>query len=119
MQKEYDNLNISSRLSNSNDSFIEIKDWLGVVGHWAEDITLRIIGGIPSNFYAKSLVYTENNIIPDDGVDKLFDYMNTADESNVTWFIIWLLKAVPLTTSHLMLPRTATEMHCSTIKRIL
>ncbi|KAJ8110055.1 hypothetical protein OPT61_g6999 [Boeremia exigua] len=91
-QQEYDSLNISARLPNSDDSVVEIKDWLGVVGHWAEDVALDIVGGIPSNFYAKSLAYTENDIIPDEGVDKLFDYIDTADKGNALWFIIWDLE---------------------------
>ncbi|KAJ4355081.1 hypothetical protein N0V95_003244 [Ascochyta clinopodiicola] len=91
-QKEYDSLNISSRLPNSDDSVVELKDWLGVVGHWAEDVALDIVGGIPSNFYAKSLAYTENDIIPGDGVDKLFAYIDKADKGNAIWFIIWDLE---------------------------
>ncbi|KAJ4986883.1 FAD binding domain-containing protein [Stagonosporopsis vannaccii] len=91
-QQEYDSLNISARLPNSDDSIIELKDWLGVVGHWAEDLALELIGGIPSNFYAKSLAYTENDIIPDDGVDKLFDYIDSTDKGDAIWFIIWDLE---------------------------
>lgn len=91
-QQEYDSLNISARLPNSDDSVIELKDWLGVVGHWAEDLALELIGGIPSNFYAKSLAYTENDIVPDDGVDKLFDYIDSAEKGDAIWFIIWDLE---------------------------
>ncbi|UPX10946.1 uncharacterized protein EKO05_0001578 [Ascochyta rabiei] len=91
-QKEYDSLNISSRLPNSDDSVVELKDWLGVVGHWAEDVALDIVGGVSSNFYAKSLAYTEDDIIPSDGVDKLFAYVDKADKGNAIWFIIWDLE---------------------------
>lgn len=91
-QEEYDRLNISSRLPNSDDSIIEMKDWLGVVGHWAEDVALNIVGGIPSNFYAKSLAYTKDDIVPDDGVDNLFDYIDNTDKGNAIWFIIWDLE---------------------------
>ncbi|KAH6614945.1 hypothetical protein C7974DRAFT_56485 [Boeremia exigua] len=91
-QQEYDSLNISARLPNSDDSVIELKDWLGVVGHWAEDVALDIVGGIPSNFYAKSLAYTDKDIISDDGVDKLFDYIDGADKGGAIWFIIWDLE---------------------------
>lgn len=91
-QKEYDSLNISKLLPKSDGSVTELKDWLGVVGHWAEDVALDIVGGIPSNFYAKSLAYTKNDIIPDEGVDKLFDYIDKADKGNAIWFIIWDLE---------------------------
>lgn len=91
-QQEYDSLNISARLPNSDNSVIELKDWLGVVGHWAEDLALEIVGGVQSNFYAKSLAYTENDIIPDDGVDQLFEYIDNADKGNAIWFVIWDLE---------------------------
>lgn len=91
-QAEYDSLNISSRLPSTKESVIELKDWLGVVGHWTEDVALQIVGGIPSNFYAKSLAYTKNDIIPDEGVDKLFNYIDTADKGGALWFIIWDLE---------------------------
>ncbi|KAJ4367624.1 hypothetical protein N0V83_007209 [Neocucurbitaria cava] len=92
-QQEFDSLNISARLpSSSQKDNIEVKDWLGVVGHWAEDVSLQIVGGIQSNFYAKSLAYTEKDIIPDDAVDKLFQYIDTADKGGALWFIIWDLE---------------------------
>lgn len=91
-QQEYDSLNISSRLPTSYDSVLELKDWLGVVGHWAEDVALDIVGGIPSHFYAKSLAYTANDIVPNDGVDKLFDFIERADKSSAIWFIVWDLE---------------------------
>ena len=36
-QAEFDALNISSRLPNADESVIVLDDWIGVVGHWAED----------------------------------------------------------------------------------
>lgn len=36
-QAEFDSLNISSRLPNADESVIVLDDWIGVVGHWAED----------------------------------------------------------------------------------
>ncbi|KAF3000281.1 hypothetical protein E8E13_008380 [Curvularia kusanoi] len=89
---EFDSLNISSRLSDPKDAVIELKDWLGVVGHWAEDAALRLGGGIPANFYAKSLPYTKNDVISDDGVDKLFDYIDKADKGGAIWAVIWDLE---------------------------
>ena len=91
-QQEFDSLNISSRLPDSSDKAIEVKDWLGAVGHWAEDVALKLVGGIPSNFYAKSLTYTDKDIIPDDGVDKLFEYIDKADKGGAIWFVIWDLE---------------------------
>ncbi|KAF1830620.1 FAD-binding domain-containing protein [Decorospora gaudefroyi] len=92
-QQEFDSLNITSRLpSGSKTDSIAVQDWLGVVGHWAEDVALEIVGGIQSNFYAKSLAYTEKDIIPDDAVDTLFTYIDKADKGGAIWFIIWDLE---------------------------
>lgn len=91
-QSEFDALNISSRLPHKDESVIVLKDWLGVVGHWAEDLALEIGGGIQSNFYAKSVAYTKDDIIPDDDVDKLFDYIDKTDKGTPLWFVIWDLE---------------------------
>jgi FAD/FMN-containing dehydrogenase len=91
-QEEYDSLNISSRLPNEKKASIELKDWLGTVGHWAEDEALKIIGGIPSNFYAKSLAYTKDDVIPDQAIDDMFEHIDKADKGNALWFIIWDLE---------------------------
>lgn len=91
-QKEFDSLNISSRLPHKDESVIVLKDWLGVVGHWAEDLALEIVGGIQSNFYSKSLAYTKDDRIPDSGVDKLFQFIDKTDKGTPLWFIIFDLE---------------------------
>ncbi|KAF2747244.1 Glucooligosaccharide oxidase [Sporormia fimetaria CBS 119925] len=91
-QSEFNALNISSRLPHKDESVVVLKDWLGVVGHWAEDVALEIGGGIQSNFYAKSLAYTEDDIIPDTAVDKMFAYVDSVDKGTLLWFVIWDLE---------------------------
>lgn len=89
---EFDSLNISSRLPNKDESVVVLKDWLGVVGHWAEDVALELAGGIQSNFYAKSLAYTKDDILPDAAVDKLFQFIDSTDKGTPVWFLIWDLE---------------------------
>lgn len=89
---EFDSLNIAGRLPDKAKSEIVLKDWLGVVGHWAEDAALEIAGGIQSNFYAKSIAYTKDDIIPDSSVDKLFEYIDKTDKGTPLWFVIWDLE---------------------------
>jgi FAD/FMN-containing dehydrogenase len=91
-ESEFKSLNISGRLPNKDESVIVLKDWLGVVSHWAEDVALEIGGGIQSNFYAKSVAYTEDDLIPDAAVDKLFDYVDKTDKGTPLWFVIWDLE---------------------------
>lgn len=85
-------LNIASRLPNKASSVIVLKDFLGVVSHWAEDVALEIGGGIQSNFYAKSIAYTEDDLIPDLAVDKLFEFVDKTDKGTPLWFVIWDLE---------------------------
>jgi hypothetical protein len=62
------------------------------------DVNLRTACGTYTDFvhqylvYAKSLAYTENDIIPDDVVDELFRYIDEADKGGALWFIIWDLE---------------------------
>jgi FAD/FMN-containing dehydrogenase len=89
---EFDSLNISSRLPNKSENVVVMDDWLGVVGHWAEDVALELVGGIQSNFYAKSAAYTADDVLPDAAVDKLFKYIDSTDKGTPIWFLIWDLE---------------------------
>ncbi|KAF1956355.1 FAD-binding domain-containing protein [Byssothecium circinans] len=89
---EFEKLNISARLPQKTESVIVLDDWLGVVSHWAEDLALEIVGGVQSNFYAKSVAYTKNDLIPDATVDTLFNYIDTVDKGTPVWFLIWDLE---------------------------
>ena len=91
-QDEFDSLNITARLPSASDSNLALKDWLGTVGHWTEDVALQVVGGIQSNFYAKSLAYTKDELISDSAVDALFTYISKTDKGGALWFIIWDLE---------------------------
>ena len=89
---EFDSLNISSRLPSKSENVIVLDDWLGVVSHWAEDVALELVGGIQSNFYAKSAAYTADDLIPDKAVDQLFEFIDKTDKGTPLWFLIWDLE---------------------------
>ncbi|CAI6243720.1 unnamed protein product [Periconia digitata] len=91
-KSEFDSLDISSRLPQKSESVIVLDDWLGVVGHWAEDTALELVGGIQSNFYAKSAAYTKDDLLSDETVDKLFKYVDEVDKGTPVWFLIWDLE---------------------------
>lgn len=88
-RQEYDSLNITGRLPDKDEDIEDVKDWLGLVGHWTEDVALKIVGGIPSNFYAKSLAYTDKDLLSDADVDNLFSYIEKTDKGGAIWFIVW------------------------------
>jgi FAD/FMN-containing dehydrogenase len=37
------------------------------------------------------MAYTKDDVIPDEGVDKLFEYVDKADKGGALWFIVWSL----------------------------
>ncbi|KAF2637132.1 FAD-binding domain-containing protein [Massarina eburnea CBS 473.64] len=91
-QDEFETLNISSRLPPKSESVIVLDDWLGVVSHWGEDIALELVGGVQSHFYAKSVAYTKDDLLSNDTIDTLFEYMDTVDKGTPVWFLIWDLE---------------------------
>lgn len=92
-KQEFASLKIAERLpSKVDESVIVLKDWLGVVSKWAEDLALEMAGGIQGHFYAKSLAYTKDDIIPDSTIDKIFTYIDKTDKGTLAWFVIWDLE---------------------------
>lgn len=69
-----------------------LTDWLGMVTSQAEDLIMEAMGGIPCPFYAKSLSFTPEQLITDEGVDEMFAYIHTAKKDTITWFIVFDLE---------------------------
>jgi len=89
-QAEFDALNLNSIFpTNGTSHTVVLDDWLGIVGHWAEDILLHLVGGVPTAFYSKSLAFPTNGIMSDDAIDKLFKYLDETDAGTLIWTIIF------------------------------
>ena len=87
---EYDALEIADKFPGSNDSStIVFDDWLGLVGHWAEDIIQELIGGIPAYFYSKSRAFTQESLMSSLDVDRMFEFIDNADKGTPVWFVIF------------------------------
>ncbi|KAH8598199.1 hypothetical protein B0O99DRAFT_650521 [Bisporella sp. PMI_857] len=92
-RQEYDLLEMDVNFPSPQDSeTILLDDWLGVVGNWAENLGLKIGGGIPAPVYTKSLTFNGCNLIPDDVVDRVFAYLDTVKTGTPLWFIIFDLE---------------------------
>lgn len=72
-------------------SILILTDWLGMITSQAEDLIYQTVGSIPVAFYAKSMSFTDT--IPEEGIDSLFKYLDTATKGTLTWFIIFDLEA--------------------------
>jgi hypothetical protein len=92
-EQEFDALNLTSVFPDaSSNKVIVFNDWAGLLAHWAEDVALQLGGGISSPFYSKSLAFTPKDIIPDDGVDAFFQYLDKVDKGTLIWFGIFDLE---------------------------
>nr|OQO22613.1 hypothetical protein B0A51_09882 [Rachicladosporium sp. CCFEE 5018] len=67
------------------------QNWLDVLTHEAEQVALKLGGGIPAHAYTKTLTFngSKNNLLDDPGVDKLFSYIEHADKGTLIWFLIF------------------------------
>jgi hypothetical protein len=92
-QEEFSALNLTSVFPDASASnVIVFSNWAGLLGHWAEDVALQLGGGISSPFYSKSLAFTPKDVIPDDGVDAFFQYLDKVDKGTLIWFGIFDLE---------------------------
>ncbi|PYI04791.1 glucooligosaccharide oxidase [Aspergillus sclerotiicarbonarius CBS 121057] len=90
---EYDALGLGDQFpGQTNSTVIVFTDWLGLTAHWAEQSILDLTGGIPADFYARCLSFTDKTPIPSTGVDQLFEYLDTADKEALIWFVIFDLE---------------------------
>lgn len=92
-KEEWNALNLTSVFPTaSNRKITVLNDWAGLVGNWAEEVALQIAGGTSAPFYSKSISFTANNLIPSDGIDRFFDYINKTDKGTPIWFGIFDLE---------------------------
>src|SRR5271170_1017067 len=87
-QEEFDALNLESVFPHhQKPKVLVLKDWLGLVTHWTEDIGLHLVGGTRSAFYSKCLAFKPADLMPSSCVDDLFNYLDTADKGTLLWFL--------------------------------
>ncbi|POR37521.1 Cannabidiolic acid synthase [Tolypocladium paradoxum] len=67
---------------------IRVTDWLGHLAHLAEETGL-LLSDLPTHFYSKSLAFRQEDLLKDDAVDALFEYMGGTDAGTLLWFVIF------------------------------
>ncbi|KAK2757092.1 hypothetical protein FQN54_005061 [Arachnomyces sp. PD_36] len=91
-EEEYEALGLEDRFAIKNPgTILVLTDWLGMVGHAVEDTVVRLLGGVPSHFYAKSLGFSPSDLIPSSDIDELFEYIETVNKGTVAWFVTFSL----------------------------
>lgn len=87
---EYDALEIADKFPGSTSNSTSVFDnWLGLIGHWAEDAALALLGGIPAYFYSKSRAFTQESLMSPSDVDRMFEFIDNADKGTPIWFVIF------------------------------
>lgn len=88
-KEEYDAMDMGSQFPGANGSAVVLEDWLGLVANWAEDVALQVGGGVPTDFYAKSTAWTPHNLMSNETIDQLFQYIQTANKGTLAWFVLF------------------------------
>lgn len=78
--------------ANQGSNVTVIDNYLALLAQWAENAVLLATGGLPASFYAKSLGFTPQTLIPDSVVDDFFTYIDSADKGTLLWFVIFDLE---------------------------
>jgi FAD/FMN-containing dehydrogenase len=87
---EYDAFDMDSKFPGNQDKkTVVFKDWVGLVGHWGEEIALRLGGGISGPLFTKSLTFNGCYLIPDAAIDNICAYMDRTRKGTVVWFVIF------------------------------
>lgn len=91
-KEEYNALGLEQRFPGSNSSKVFVlDDWLGTVTHVVDDLVVRLGGSMPTYFYAKSLGFTHDTLMPSSTITNLFTYLDKAEKGTITWFVTFSL----------------------------
>lgn len=89
-REEYDAIMAQTSFpGNASKHTVLIKDWLGAVAYWWEELALQLGGGISTHSYAKTLTFNGADLIPDAAIDKMFSYLQEVDKGTELWFAIF------------------------------
>lgn len=87
-EEEFDASGIPEKLPTGGDFNITVMDWLGSLAHIAETTGLYL-SDLPTQFASRSLALREQDLLSDQSIEELFDYMGSTDPGTLLWFIIF------------------------------
>ncbi|EJP61986.1 FAD binding domain-containing protein [Beauveria bassiana ARSEF 2860] len=67
---------------------ITVMDWLGSLAHIAEKTALYL-ANVPTKFVSRSLALREEDLLGEQSIDELFNYMENTDADTPLWSIIF------------------------------
>ncbi|KLU83739.1 hypothetical protein MAPG_02790 [Magnaporthiopsis poae ATCC 64411] len=85
---EFDATGIASRLPSTRNRTLLTRDWLGTLAHNAETEALYL-SNIPAPFYSKSLGFRQQDLLSEDAIKAMFNYLADTDPGTILWTIIF------------------------------
>lgn len=85
-QDEFEATGIQDRLPENGT--ITLTDWLGALTDWAEKEALYL-SDLSSDFYSKSLGLRKEDVLTEENVTTLFEYVQSLDKGSLLWAIIF------------------------------
>lgn len=87
-QAEFDAAGIASRLPSTRNSTLQTRDWLGTLAHNAETEALYL-SNLAAPFYSKSLGFRQQDLLSEDAIKAMFNYIADTDAGTLLWTIIF------------------------------
>lgn len=87
-EEEWEASGIPKRIPEGGEVSLVVNDWLAGLAREAGNEALYI-GDVPNNFYSKALAFAEGDLLSEEGIKRLFKYVEDADKGTLLWFIIF------------------------------
>ncbi|KAJ9650001.1 hypothetical protein H2198_010682 [Neophaeococcomyces mojaviensis] len=93
-KSEYNSLGLEDKLPRKpNFATVELKNWLGSISHWANEVLEEVGGGIPAPFYSKSLALRNDTLMSGQTIKDVFKLFGSKDKGTIAWAAIFDLEA--------------------------
>ncbi|KAL8356192.1 hypothetical protein RB601_001481 [Gaeumannomyces tritici] len=90
-RSEFDATGIASKLPSTRNSTLQARDWLGTLTHNAESEALYI-SNLAAPFYSKSLGFRQEDLLSEDAIKSMFNYIADTSSGTLVWAIIFDLE---------------------------
>ena len=87
-EEEYEKTGIPDMIPSGGKADVKLLGWMGSLAHQAELAGLHL-AAVSTPFASRSLAFAENDLLSNDTIDSLFEYIDEADKGSLIWTIIW------------------------------
>jgi hypothetical protein len=87
-KQEYRETGIPDRLPGGGDIDLKLLDWMGSLAQQVELAGLHL-AELATPFVSRSLAFDEDDLLSNDAIDSVFEYIGQADKGSLIWTIVW------------------------------